>query len=79
MSYNITFRFEDEGEYRRILSMILNTNQFGWNSKKGPNTFLFIRAIDEFCDNNKPEKEETRLLSAFPLTTISTKVESEVK
>jgi len=77
MSYKICFEFEDEGEYKRIASMV-HTNQFGF-SGKGGNPILLSKAIDEFCDNNKPEKEETRLLSAFPLTTISTKVESEVK
>lgn len=42
----ITFTFENEAEYKRILSMVL-TNQFDWKGKK-PNTNLLIRSIDHF-------------------------------
>jgi ParB/RepB/Spo0J family partition protein len=48
---SIKFEFDTVEERDRILSLVLS-NQFGWEKKNKPNTFLLSKAVDEWCENN---------------------------
>jgi len=47
----IVFEFESVEERNRIWSLVVS-NQFDWKKTNKPNTYLLIKAIDEWCLNN---------------------------